>query len=139
MVLLGAVWTLSWLGVVFVGLGLGVAMRLLLDVKPAAQDDLDAEPDAPNEREPGEDADEPRLQWLTTIGLALNLLEIPAIMFSAGLSLGQQSLSAVLNLNNALSAFVSIVMPMLIVSAAGEALWMTLDPRLSNKMQSGSM
>jgi len=138
-VVLGAVGSLSWLGVVFVGLGLGVALRLLLDVDSTDQNDVDAEPGAQDERDPGDGAAEPRLRWLATIGLALNLLEIPAIMFSAGLSLGQGSISSVLSLRDALIAFASIVMPVLIVSAAGEALWMTLDPRLSRRMQSGDM
>ena len=138
-VVIGAVGNLSWLGVVFVGLGLGVALRLLLEGQPTAHDDVDAGPGAQDEKGPGDSMAGHRLRWLATIGLALNLLEIPAIMFSAGLSLGQGSISSVLSLSDALAAFGSIVMPVLLVSAAGEALWMTLDPSLSRRMQSGGM
>jgi len=138
-VVIGAVGNLSWLGVVFVGLGLGVALRLMLDGKPTAPSDVDAEPLAQDEQGPGDGVGARRLRWLATIGLALNLLEIPAILFSAGLSLGQGSLSSALSLSDALTAFASIVMPVLFVSAAGEALWMTLDPRLSGRMQSGGL
>jgi len=138
-VVLGAVWSLSWLGVAFVGLGLGVALRLLFDVEPTAQDDIDDEPGAQDQWCASHRVTGPHLRWLATIGFVLNLLEVPAIMFSAGLSLGQGSIGSVLSLSDALTAFASVVMPVLIVSAAGEALWMTLDPRLSERMRPGGL
>jgi len=139
MVLLGAFWSLAWLGVLFVGLGLGVAMRLLIGEQLDAYGEIDAEPDVHDENEPSKDETEHHLGWLTTIGVILNLLEVPAIMLSAGLSLSQGSLSSAVNLHEVLSAYVSIVLPMLVIAATGEALWMAMDPHLSEHMRSGGM
>ena len=48
-------------------------------------------------------------------------------MLSAGLSLAQGAMSHNVSLADAWATFGLLVVPMLIISAAGEALWMTVD------------
>ena len=115
-VLLGSLGHVAWIGITGVGLGLGIALRLMNEeIEPGLAD-----------REPS-----PRHhRTLVTIGMALNLLEVPAVMLSAGLSLGQ-ALSSSLALADALTAFAWFVLPLLLVGAAGEALWMHFSSELS--------
>ncbi len=117
MVVLGPLGHVAWVAVAGVGLGLGIALRLMISLYLPGLGDRQA-PDAP--RHPVRE----------TIGLALNLLEVPAIMIAAGLSLAQGALSATLGLAEAALAFVAVALPLLIVSAAGEALWMGVSPEL---------
>lgn len=115
-VLLGSLGHLAWLGIAGVGLGLGVAL-MMMSANVEIRDDT-----------------EPTLRWnrrvLRATGMVLNLLEVPAVILCAGLSLAQGALSSSLSLSGALTAFCYVVLPLLVVSAAGEALWMTLGPKL---------
>lgn len=117
MVLLGPFGYVAWVGVAGVGLGLGIALRLMIGSYLPGMDDRESPPAA-------------RHPIRETLGLALNLLEVPAIMIAAGASLAQGALSSTLSLTGALAVFVVIVLPLLIVSAAGEALWMSVSPEL---------
>lgn len=109
-VLLGAAGHVAWLGVAGIGLGLGIGLRQL-----SAATFADAVVVAPPRRN----------AWVRAAGYGLNLLEVPAIMLSAGLGLAQGALSTTINAASALSVFGIVAVPLLIVSAAGEALWMS--------------
>lgn len=113
---LGRFGHLAWLGVVCLGLGLGIALRLMLTV--------------PVEDQEGTDMQSRRDRVLTGIGLVLNLIEVPALMLTTGLALSQGALSASLDLKAAMTVFAVVTLPMLVVSAAGEALWMAVNPKL---------
>lgn len=115
-VVLGSLGRVAWLGVAGIGLGLGIALRLMIPLAAAVQDE--------ETRRTG------RRRALTAVGLALNVLEVPAIMLSAGLSLAQGAMSSTLDLSTALEVFALFAFPLLVVGAAGEALWMTVDSRL---------
>jgi len=114
-VVLGSLGHVAWLGVAGIGLGLGIALRLMIAEPIPEQDD---QPPVGGSR------------VLEGVGLALNALEVPAVMLAAGLGLGQGAISSTLNPANALAAFALFVLPMLLVSAAGEALWITGSPHL---------
>lgn len=109
---------LAWLGVVCIGLGLGIALRLMLAVPVEDRNDSETQ--------------STRVRVLTGIGLSLNLIEVPAIMLTAGLALSQGALSAALDARTSMLVFALVTLPMLVVSAAGEALWMTINPKLPN-------
>lgn len=113
-VALGALGHIAWLGVAGIGLGLGVAIRLMMAGPIPGRGNVEAPA--------------PRRPILQGLGLGLNLLEVPAIMLSAGLSLTQGAMSSDLGTKAALGTFALLVFPLLVVSAAGEALWMTTDP-----------
>ena len=110
---LGAAGHFAWLGVVGVGLGLGIALRLML----AVSEDL---PTGPQLSGAGK-------RCRTVVGLTLNLLEVPAIALAAGLGLAQGSWSATLGTREAMVVFGIVVVPLLLISAAGEAMWMGVD------------
>ncbi len=116
LVLLGPLGRVAWLGVACLGLGLGIALRLMFGAYASSEGDIGAVV--------------PRGRVRELIGVALNLLEVPAIMLAAGLGLGQGALSPALDLPGALWVFGLIVFPLLVVSAAGEALWMGAVPDL---------
>ena len=115
-VLLGSAGPGAWLGVASIGLGLGIALRQML---PIPMD----EPDGVQSTRAGR-------RVLVTIGLILNLIEIPAIMLTAGVALSQGAWSSTLQLSDGLSLFGGFVVPMLAVAAAGEAMWMTANPEV---------
>lgn len=79
---------------------------------------------AAQEAPPGAQAARPGRPWAMQIGFALNLIEVPAIMLTAGLCLSQGAWRGAIGLDAALTTYAAVVVPMLIVSAAGEALWM---------------
>jgi hypothetical protein len=111
LVILGALGHLAWLGLAAVGLGLGAALRLMLDLPLA-------------------NGVKTRLSWrkrvLAGLGIVLNLLEPPAILLSAGLSLAQGAMGDALDLRLAVLLYVQFVLPVLVVAAGGEALWLTV-------------
>lgn len=114
MVALGAWGPVAWLAVGAVGLGLGIALRLLLASPP--------EPE-------GATAPPSRGQRVAGVfGVALNLLEVPAIALSAGLCLAQAAMSPVIDWTPAWHIFGAVVLPALLIAAAGEALWMGVYP-----------
>jgi hypothetical protein len=102
---------LAWLGIAGVGLGLGAGLRLLMESA-----DIDA-PEASRGR---------RRRVLVTIGVVLNLLEPPAILLSVGLSLGQGAIADTLDLAQAARVYLQFALPLLLIAACGEALWMTV-------------
>ena len=105
LVLMGSLPPLGWLGTFGVGVGLAVGVQQL-------QGRL-------AERRPREGRTDSRL---TMVGLALNLLEPPAILIATGLCLGQGD---GVTLGEAVRAYGVVVLPLLVVAAGGEALWMT--------------
>ena len=118
MVTLGAVQPVAWLAVAAVGLGLGIALRLMLLSPP----------------EPAAEIERPT-RWrrvTAAVGVGLNLLEVPAIALSAGLCLAQKALSPAIEGEEARRVFGTIVLPMLVIAAAGEALWMGVYPARSH-------
>jgi len=118
MVLLGALGRAAWFGVVAVGLGLGIALRLMSDAWSSADEDTE------------DRLRVSQIRFRMALGVGLNLLEVPAIMLSAGLSLAQGAMSSTLDLPGALAAFSLVALPLLVVSAAGESLWLTACPGL---------
>lgn len=106
----GSVRPLAWLAVAGVGVSLGIGLRLLL----ADSAFLD------------EHAISPRggSRLVAGLGLALNLLEPPAILLAGGLTLAQKALWPFLSATRAWYAFAWVVAPLLVVAAAGESLWM---------------
>jgi hypothetical protein len=58
------------------------------------------------------------------------MLEPPAILISAGLSLAQGAMPADLSTTAVWSTFAHIVLPLLALAAAGEATWMSIWPPL---------
>ena len=100
----------AWVAVVLVGLAIGIAFRLL------------GESDVVNT--PGDDSDAPpRADALVQIGLVLNLLEIPAIVITMGLSMGQLAKPNGLSSDSIWNIFAVWVMSLLLIAAAGESLW----------------
>ena len=63
-----------------------------------------------------------RKKWPLRIGIALNLLEPPAIALTLGLSLGRQSVP--LSATQVWETFALCVVPLSLVAAGGEALWL---------------
>lgn len=61
-------------------------------------------------------------QWTLVVGVALNLLEPPAIIIALGLSLGRQSVP--LDSAWTWSIFAKWLVPLLILAAVGEGLWL---------------
>ena len=126
LVLLGALGHVAWLGVVLMGVSLGIALRLLvaLPLKEAGPADSEAtKAQGPIE---ARRLESPHRKLLTGIGFALNLLEPPAILLSLGLCLGQGAWGTIINLKPALTLFVLLAFPLLLIAAAGEALWLTV-------------
>ena len=98
----------GWFGVITVGISLGLGLRALSE-HPAA------DAIAPQCITP---ADRRRVQ----LGMLLNLLEPPAIVFVIGLSLAQPHLAV--DSHAAWSTFGAVIVPLLLVAAGGEALWL---------------
>lgn len=111
LVLLGSLGHPTWLGIAAVGLGLGAGLRLIMEF---------AETDTTGTK---------LGRWqrvLAGLGVALNLLEPPAILLSVGLSLTQGAIAETLDLGLALGLYGRFVLPMLLAAAAGEALWLAV-------------
>ncbi len=106
----GSLGRLAWLAVAGVGFSLGIGLRLLL-----------AEPSLVEENAvslPGGS------RLVAGLGLALNLLEPPAILLAGGLALAQKALWPFLSATRAWCVFAWVVPALLILAAAGESLWM---------------
>jgi hypothetical protein len=111
LVVVGPLGRAAWLAVAIVGLGLGAGLRLIIDL---------AEVDVPS-------TDLRRRQRVMAgLGIALNMLEPPAILLSIGLGLTQGAMTAALELGPAAVLYGRFVLPMLLLAATGEALWMTV-------------
>lgn len=124
MMLLGVVPLLGWVGVVCIGLTLGIAIRRMTTLEmPMSADHGSVASDG----DASDNEGSARRAWrrvAITVGLALNALELPAIMLSAGLALGQGAMSEALSRTEAVQTYLVLIVPTLFVAAAGESLWM---------------
>ena len=104
----------SWTAIILVGLSMGVAIRALSELDDEHQTAQDKQA---ADGKGGQDV----AAWM---GMILNLIELPAIVLTLGLSMGR--LAAVNHLADAevWSVFVRWVIPALALGACGEALWM---------------
>ncbi len=105
---LGRWYPTALLGVAVLGISLGIGLRILSN---ESEFEFDA-------------SHEPSLSARRTIriGIALNLLEPPAIMLAIGLGLGRSSIP--LTSAQVWTTFALWVIPAVLVAAAGEALWL---------------
>jgi hypothetical protein len=110
LVALGALGPVVWAAIVGVGFALGIALRIMVE--------------SPANALFAESARSRAGRWIAGSGFALNLLEPPAVMISAGLGLGQRAWAAGLDFGTAWIVFAVVAWPMLLAAAAGEALWM---------------
>lgn len=110
LVALGPLSHVVWLAIVGVGFALGIALRIMVE--------------SPANALFAESARSRAGRWIAGLGFMLNLLEPPAVMLSAGLGLGQRAWAAGVDWTSAWGAFAILALPMLVVAAAGEALWM---------------
>lgn len=109
LVLLGLLGHAAWLGVAGVGLGLGTALRVAMDRGRVFFPEVELS------------------GWQRVavgVGITLNMLEPPAILLAAGLSLGQGAVVDRFGLTTALQLYGRIGLPMLLIAAGGEALWL---------------
>lgn len=111
LVVAGALGYVAWLAILLVGLALGTALRLVAEVA----DTFEPEPALTLRQRIG-----------AGVGIVLNLLEPPAILASIGLALAQGALADSLALPAAGEFYIRFVLPILVVAAAGEALWLTI-------------
>ncbi len=95
------------IGVAAVGVNLGIGLRVLGGEFPG----FDGSHSAAHE---GHD-------WRVRLGMALNMLELPAIMLTGGLTLQRVTLS--LSNLEVWGTFLRWILPATLVAAAGEALW----------------
>ncbi len=100
----------AWAGVICVGLSLGIGLRVMSRREGLLQLVGDAE--------------SARAVRRVRVGVALNMLEPPAIAIAVGLSLCQQASSPSIPAAQAWETFAVCAVPLLLVAAAGEALWM---------------
>jgi len=135
----------SWAMVTVVGFSMGVAMRVLgeetgwppEEISPDARHETPTAGDngqfSPPEADPSEDevarppalnaGPEIHIDLPAKIGFALNLVEIPAIVIVAGLSMGQLAAPNGLSMSAVWRIFAALVLPALALAAGGEALW----------------
>ncbi len=90
------------------GINIGIALRVLASITDEFGD-------------PASDA-APGTRWRIRLGVALNLLEPPAIVAAVGLSIGRQSVAA--SVGQIWLTFGIWVVPLLLIAAAGEGLWL---------------
>jgi len=114
MVAAGMLGLVVWAVVAVVGFSLGIALRLLIT-------GMGEYPDDDGGMTPGR-------RVLVTVGMGLNLLEVPAILLCSGLGLAQGALWQAISTPEAFGLFGWIALPVLAVAAAGEALWMHVCP-----------
>lgn len=98
----------AWVAVAAVSVSMGIAIRVL------AAGDLPW---------PRGDEEAARDGWVR-FGMLLNLLEAPAIVIVLGLSMGRLAAPNGLKTAEIWHIFATIVLPVLIIAAAGEALWL---------------
>lgn len=98
----------SWASITMVGLSMGFAIRHL-----GAQ---------PPQTSP-EKAQSPTIDSWTTVGLMMNLLEVPAIGLAVGLSIGQVASQPHFSLQFAWAVYGQLIVPVLLIAACGESTW----------------
>ncbi len=105
------------------GVSLGIALRMIADASPSLGGRVGASAG-------------PDSRWRVRIGLALNMLEPPAILVAVGLSMARGSLKV--TTEQAWLAFAVFVLPALQFAAAGEALWLGVTnyrPAIGNSVE----
>jgi hypothetical protein len=95
------------IGVAAVGVNLGIGLRVLGDEFPGFEG-------SDNAAHEGRD-------WRVRFGMALNMLELPAIMLTGGLALQRVTLS--LSIVEVWGTFLLWILPATMVAGAGESLW----------------
>ncbi len=91
----------------------------------------EASPATPAEvgREGGADtAEQHPIDRAVAVGMALNLLEVPAILITLGLSMGRGGATSGLLSGDVWTAYAVAVAPLLLIAAGGEALWLGRRP-----------
>ncbi len=125
-------WT-AWAAVATIGFSLGIGLRLMAHAA-VERSFVDPPPSPPpvdgrsvtDTPAPHPTTPSPRA-WTgraTRIGIALNLLEPPAIIIALGLCLGQRAMYFPMSPYQLWTAFAVLVVPALLLAAAGEALWL---------------
>jgi hypothetical protein len=107
----------SWVAIVLVGLSLGTALRMLTD--PRWGFPLPEEPPAAAEGQPP-----PAPDRVAAFAVLVNLLELPAIALTLGLSMGRRAVPNNLPAEDLWRIYASWVVTLLLIAAAGEALWL---------------
>lgn len=110
LVALGAWAVGAWAGIVCLGLSLGIGLQV-----------MSRRPDAFGIVTNSADV---RAARRIRVGVTLNMLEPPAIAIAIGLSLGRNALPAGLSAGQSWETFAVCVVPLLLVAACGEALWL---------------
>lgn len=123
MVALGVWPTVGLAAVAVLGVNLGIALRVLARL--------------PDDLLGPEGATAPSSDWRMTAGVALNLLEVPAIVATLGLSIGYKAVFA--SAGQAWQIFGLWIAPVLLIAAAGEAMWLGVARRSSEDDRSGSI
>lgn len=124
MIAAGAIPWLGWVAVVCVGLSLGMAVRLLTAEDAFADADVQVrELEAVETTDVGR-APRRRHSSATAVGFAINLLEVPVIMVSAGFALRQGAAGDSITLSSVMQAYGLLLVPTLFTAAGGESLWM---------------
>jgi hypothetical protein len=109
------VWPVAALtGVALCGVSMGIALRILPGLSGGFALPVSGWPVG--------------FRWRVWAGVALNLLEPPAIVLAIGLSIGQRSIP--LPADQAWASFALWVVPAMLLAAGGEALWLgaAMDP-----------
>lgn len=113
--------TVALVAVSGLGVSLGVGLRILM-----------CQPAVPWEGKPRTERSAKRR---VRVGIALNLLEPPAIALAIGLSLGRSGIP--LSATQMWETFLLWVIPFTLLAALGEALWMGEIPAAPSKHDSG--
>ncbi len=119
LVLLGALPAGAWVAITLVGLSMGAAMQVLGSRHVEGRRVRQLEGDAGDGSDRRETND-----WPTIVGLALNLIEVPAILLTLGLAMCQRAAPVGLPTPELWRMFLALVLPALLVSACGESLWL---------------
>jgi hypothetical protein len=114
----------AWVAVVVVGLSLGAAMRMLTDPRW----DVSIPPELGEAEDPASEVSDDGappagLDRVASLGVLLNLLELPAIAIALGLTMGRLAVPNNLVPTDIWRIYASWVAPLLVVAAAGESLW----------------
>ncbi len=104
------------------GVSLGIALRVMADASRGLGGRVGASAG-------------PDSRWRMRIGLALNMLEPPAILVAVGLSMARGSLKV--TTEQAWLTFAVFVLPALLFAAGGEALWLGVTNHAPEAVEAG--
>ncbi len=110
LVSLGGWGWLVWVGLAVEGLTLGGAATVLTEAGMLEEF-----------WQPEESA---RNMTMVRVGFGLNMLELPAIALSVSVAVGQSFFGSVVGAGQSWSIFAMCVVPLLVLAAAGESLWL---------------